>query len=373
MLFFVTVFLSYSNGANDNFKGVATLFGCGTASYKRAIWWATATTFAGSVCAIFFAQELVKIFSGKGLVPDALSSSPYFLVAVALGAALTVLLATLTGFPVSTTHGLTGSLLGAGLIAAGSAVNFSNLGRSFLLPLIISPILAVVAGAICYFIFHSIRVATGITEETCVCIGTTATAVPVSNSAAPGLAIAQSMRVPLLSATVDQTANCIKIYKGNVLGMTFQPVVDVAHYISAGAVGFARGMNDTSKIVAMMLIIQGLNIVHGMIAVAIGMAVGGLLNARKVGETMSRKITPMNSGQGFTANFVTAILVIFASITGAPVSTTHVSVGSIFGMGLVTKKANYKVIGQIALSWVLTLPIAAILSALVYLVITRIA
>src|SRR5690349_8646318 len=119
LLFLVTVFLAYTNGANDNFKGVATLFGSGTTNYRRAIWWATVTTFGGSVCAIFFAQQLVQSFSGKGLVPDSLSASPYFLVAVAFGAGATVLLATLTGFPISTTHAITGALVGVGLVAVG--------------------------------------------------------------------------------------------------------------------------------------------------------------------------------------------------------------------------------------------------------------
>ncbi len=103
-----------------------------------------------------------------------------------------------------------------------------------------------------------------------------------------------------------------------------------------------------------------------MISVAIIMALGGLLNAKKVGETMSKKITKMNSGQGFTANMITGLLVTTASIHGLPVSTTHVSVGSLFGIGAVTKKADYKIIGKIVLSWVLTLPIAAILSAIVF-------
>ena len=103
-----------------------------------------------------------------------------------------------------------------------------------------------------------------------------------------------------------------------------------------------------------------------MITVAVAMAIGGLLNAKKVGEMMSKKITPMNSGQGFTANLITGLLVTTASIHGLPVSTTHVSVGSIFGIGTVTKKADFKVIQNILLSWLLTLPIAAICSAIIY-------
>src|SRR6185436_20174663 len=112
LLFLATCFLAYSNGANDNFKGVASLFGSRTASYRAAISWATITTFAGSVAAIFLAEGLLKKFSGKGLVPDLLTGSPSFLLAVAIGAGATVILATLTGFPISTTHGLTGALVG---------------------------------------------------------------------------------------------------------------------------------------------------------------------------------------------------------------------------------------------------------------------
>lgn len=104
-----------------------------------------------------------------------------------------------------------------------------------------------------------------------------------------------------------------------------------------------------------------------MLAVACGMAVGGLLNARKVAITMSQKITRLNHGQGFTSNLVTALLVIFASRLGVPVSTTHVSVGSLFGIGLVTRRADLRVIVSIILSWVLTLPVAAILASGCYL------
>ena len=78
-LFLAVCFLAYSNGANDNFKGVATLFGSGTTNYRKAIWWATLCTAAGAICSIFFAQSLVAVFSGKGLVPADISASVAFL------------------------------------------------------------------------------------------------------------------------------------------------------------------------------------------------------------------------------------------------------------------------------------------------------
>jgi PiT family inorganic phosphate transporter len=86
---------------------------------------------------------------------------------------------------------------------------------------------------------------------------------------------------------------------------------------------------------------------------------------------MSKKITQMNHGQGFSANFCTGILVILASVFGLPVSTTHVAVGSLFGIGLTSGKANPKVMMGIVLSWIITLPCAAAISAAVYWVITR--
>src|SRR5947208_396734 len=118
------LFLAYSNGANDNFKGVATLFGSGTCSYRQALAWGTATTLAGSLLALYLAGGLVESFKGKGLVPDAVTRQPAFVLAVSLGAALTVLLATRLGLPVSTTHALTGGLVGAGLLASSGEVQF---------------------------------------------------------------------------------------------------------------------------------------------------------------------------------------------------------------------------------------------------------
>jgi PiT family inorganic phosphate transporter len=166
--------------------------------------------------------------------------------------------------------------------------------------------------------------------------------------------------------TRQQPETMAIIYTGEILGISAQRILNLLHYLSAGIVSFARGLNDTPKIVGLLLIINTIDIKFGMIAVAGVMAIGGLMNAKKVGVTMSKKITPMNPGQGFTANLVTGLLVTTASIHGLPVSTTHVSVGSIFGIGTATKKSDHKMVSKIILSWVLTLPIAAIGSGLVF-------
>ena len=363
VLLLATCFLAYSNGANDNFKGVASLFGSRTCSYRVAISWATITTFVGSIMSIFLAQTLLERFSGKGLVPEQLVGSEHFLLAVAIGTGLTVIVATLTGFPISTTHALTGAIIGCGFVTVGLQVNLSALGKAFILPLLLSPILAIAVAGIFYLFFHALRVATGTTKEWCICVGAEEHIVAMPQ---PSSSFALRSVTSTVTLSVDEQENCRERYIGSFLGIGSQQLMDAGHFLSAGVVSFARGINDTPKIVALLLLWKTLDIRWGFIAVAAAMAIGGLLNARKVAETMSRKITAMNHGQGFTANLTTAILVISASLFGLPVSTTHVSVGSIFGIGLTTGKANLRVMKAIAFSWLVTLPCAAILTGSIY-------
>lgn len=363
ILFLAACFLAWSNGANDNFKGVATLFGSGTTNYRGAITWATVTTFLGSVAAIFLAGVLVKNFSGKGLVPDALVQSPQFAVSIALGAALTVFLATKTGMPISTTHSLVGALFGSGVLAVGSAFNFTKLGHAFLMPLLVSPLMAAGVSLLAYVCFRWLRVKMGISKGTCVCVGGEYQPVAQLATENGNKMVGTEAFTPL---TIAGQQDCAEMYRGNFLGINAQQLLDYAHYLSAGVVSFARGLNDTPKIVGLLLVINALDIKWGMVAVAVAIALGGWFNARKVGETVSRKITPMNHGQGFTANLVTGLLVTTASLRGLPVSTTHVSVGSIFGIGTATRKADKSMVSKIFFSWLLTLPVAAICSAGVY-------
>jgi PiT family inorganic phosphate transporter len=360
LLFLSACFLAYSNGANDNFKGVATLFGSGTTNFKKAINWATVTTFSGSVAAIFLANELVKNFSGKGLVPDDLITVPIFAISIAFGAALTVFIATRIGMPISTTHSLVGALFGAGVMAVGSQFNFDKLIDKFIFPLIVSPLMAGVVSLIAYLIFRFLKTQFGVTKSTTLNIHEKQTVSKASLHMDNTSALKTSLAI---EATLK---NEVETYEGHIFGLNSQKVLDTLHYISAGIVSFARGLNDTPKIVGLLVIINAIDIKISMIIIAVVIALGGLINAKKVGITMSKKITPMNSGQGFTANLITGLLVTTASFHGMPVSTTHVSVGSIFGIGTATKKANYKMISKIVLSWLLTLPMAAIVSGILY-------
>jgi PiT family inorganic phosphate transporter len=314
-LLLISVFLlAYTNGANANFKGVASLYGSGTTSRRIASYWGTAATFAGSLTAIFLSSGLIKKFSGRGIVPDELIQSPTFLSSVAFGAALTSFLATRFGFPVSTTHALVGALLGAGLAGSGSDVQFPALGTSFLYPLFFSPLVAMFFGALVYWTLKNYGLAPNDRNRT----------------------------------------------------------LDSLHFLSTGAASFARGLNDTPKIAALLLASPIIDTRICFLAVAFSIALGGLFDAKRVAETLGKKVTDMNPGQGFAASLVTALLVTTASLHSLPVSTTHVSVGSLLGMGASTGQAKWRKVIEISFAWISTVPCGAILAAISYFIINQI-
>jgi PiT family inorganic phosphate transporter len=185
--------------------------------------------------------------------------------------------------------------------------------------------------------------------------------------------MAMTITVPRIDIFVGNRESCafqaVEVYSGKMLGLSVQKALDILHFISAGAVSFARGLNDTPKIVALAVASGALGLGTNIALVAAAIALGGILSAKKVAHTMSQRITDINHGQGLTANLITAFLVIFASRFGLPVSTTHVSCGALFGIGLTNGQARWKVIGGIFGAWIMTLPIAAVMSGAIYWVI----
>ena len=357
-LTFAAVLVAFVNGANDNFKGVATLHGSGTLGYRTALAWATVTTLGGSFGAALLSGSLVARFSGKGLVDAAVAADPVFLLAVAGGAAGTVLLATRLGFPISTTHALTGALVGAGVVVAGPGqVAYGTLGRAFALPLLASPLVSMALTAALYASLRRARWGLGITEDDCVCVGEQA---PLAAAVYGGRSILVGGGPGI---TLDRIHRCERRYTGAAFGIRVQAALNGLHVLSGGAVGFARGLNDTPKILALLVSARAVGLHDGLGLLALAMAAGGLLGARRVARTMAFGITGMNHGQGFTANLVTAALVTLASRLALPVSTTHVSCGALFGIGVVNGEARWRTVAQVLTAWVTTLPVAATLAA----------
>ena len=304
LLGFAALFLAFSNGANDNFKGFATIWGSATLPYRSALILATIATVAGGLASVVLAEGLVSQFSGKGLVGDDLAGQPRFALAVATGAAATVMLATRLGFPISTTHALVGGLVGAGLAMSAQPIDLANLGSGFVVPLLVSPIVSA------------------------------------------GLGLSFFWFVRRLTGSGPSRG------KDTMLGRGL-------HLLSATSICFARGVNDAPKLAALLIGTRLLGEAGAALGVTVAMGVGGWLLSRRVAETMSHKINRLDHRQGITANLVTASLVLVASRLGLPVSTTHVSVGSIIGTGAGAGTLDRGVVASVLGSWVLTLPISA--------------
>jgi PiT family inorganic phosphate transporter len=133
---------------------------------------------------------------------------------------------------------------------------------------------------------------------------------------------------------------------------------EVIHWTSAGATCFSRTMNDTPKIAALVLTAKLAGPAPGFLMVGGLMAIGGLVAAKSVARTMSQKVTKIDPVAGMSANLVAAFLVAVASRFGVPVSTTHVTMGGIFGVGLKRREqTNWKMVSQIILAWIITMPL----------------
>ena len=341
--------VAFYNGANDNFKGLATVWGSNTLNYRSALTLATLATLAGCVASWLLADALIQQFSGRGLVPDTIVNTPQFALGVAAGAAFTVFLATCLGLPISTTHALIGALVGAGLGQVNGEIHFDKLAQSFLLPLLISPLIAASLGVVAYKILRARSAA-----QDCACV------VP-----APPLIIARANAASvhefsLPNIVIAENSACENVSVRS--RWSISRALDKLHIASALSICFARGLNDTPKLAALLLTARFFQHSYSVAVVSGVMALGGILAARKVAETMSHRITRLDASQGLAANLITAMLVIFASKFGMPVSTTHVSVGSIAGVGASARTLDWQALRNVTLSWVATLPLAALVA-----------
>ncbi len=329
VVFFMGVLLlSLANGANDNFKGMATLWGGGILSYRKALILANIATLAGGCAAFVLGAGLLSTFSGKGIVATEVLQSPQFVASFAIGAALTVICATWFKYPISTTHSILGSLAGAAFALPLANPLYGVLVQNAFLPLLLSPLIAV---GLTYVLW----------QVRCLVVGRFATATSGEGGAVQTIGTSNGV-------SNDNGAPS----EGNFFERS-------GHIASGFTVCFARGVNDTPKIASIWLLGStfDLSTFSIFVAIAVLMVIGSLMFSFNVAKVMSKEITGMSESQGFVGNFVTALLVLFASKLGLGVSTTHVSVGSLFGIGLVSGKAHWGKIQEIALAWVLTLPI----------------
>ncbi|CAE6731012.1 MULTISPECIES: inorganic phosphate transporter [Nitrospira] len=370
LTFVLVLSLACANGANDVSKAIATLVGSGVTNYRTAILWGTLWTMIGAGLSGLVATAMVKTFSQGLLAPDA-PASPPIAAAVLIGAVLWVLAASWSGLPVSTTHALTGAIVGVGLVAFGSeGLLWKGIGRKIVLPLILSPVLALMVSVI---VHRLVRTLAARWEGACVCVMPTARALVMIDAQGATRTLFQTAALgrPVVAVPVQ----CDRAgLSGLVVGL------DSIHWCSSGLASLARGTNDAPKIAAILLLgsavatwpsaaYQGV----ALIGVAMAMGVGSYLAGLRVTQVLAEKVTRMDHGEGLSANLTTSSLVMVSAVMGLPVSTTHVSSSAIIGIGLLkgVSAVRWSTVRDMVLAWVVTLPASGLLSALAYHLLTR--
>ena len=372
LLAFALVFaLAFANGANDVSKAIATLVGSGVTDYRSAIAWGTVWTVIGAAVAAFVARAMVNTFS-HGLLQSGTIIEPAAILAVLTGAMAWVLFASRTGLPVSTTHALTGAIVGTGFVAfAGEGLIWSAIGKNIALPLLLSPFLALTVSLL---IHPAVRALARRWEGACVCVMPASRAL-VSIDAHGGtrtLFQTTSFGSPVMAVP----SQCDRAgLQGLVVGL------DTIHWISSGLASFARGTNDAPKIVAMLLLGSATatwpsasSQLAAFGGVALAMGLGSYFGGLRVTEVLAEKVTKMNHAEGLSANLTTSLLVLVSGTLGLPVSTTHVSSSAIIGIGLLKglNAVRWTTVRGMVLAWVVTLPASALLACTAYLILTRV-
>jgi len=307
------ILFDFTNGFHDTANAMATSIATGALKPKVAVLLAGVLNFVGA----FLSVAVAKTISG-GLVDDT-KITPVVIFAGLVGAILWNLLTWLLGLPSSSSHALFGGLIGATWVAAGAgAIKFATVISKVLLPLVLSPIIAGIIGlAATYFLYR-------------------------------------------ITANSDDQV----VRKGFKL----------SQIVSASMVALAHGTNDAQKtmgIITLTLITvgtlpQGASPPYWVIfccALAIGL--GTSLGGWRIIQTMGKRISEIQSPQGFAAETSSAAVILTSAHLGFALSTTQVCTGSIFGAGAGRRLATvqWSVAGRMALAWLMTLPAAAIVGA----------
>jgi inorganic phosphate transporter, PiT family len=351
VIFLLVAALAAANGANDVSKGVATLAGAGVTRYRTAILWGAAATLAGGVLSVVTGHAMGKLFS-SGIIGGHPTNA--FALAALAGTFAWVLLASIARLPVSTTHALVGSLIGAGLLFAPGALHWEILFTKVALPLLLSIVAA-------YGISFVLSAAGQVWR------GRRRPQTPTVPADTPGhdAAVAGDGATVAVVTAVQRSVAAGK-RQARLAGQALAGL----HWLSSGATCAARALNDTPKIAAVgafALVPAGLTATQVTLLVAAAMTLGSLLGIR-VARTLGERVVKMSHVEGFRANVVTALLVGAGAREGWPMSTTHVSTGAITGIpGTKLGRLNRRLIRDFLIAWTVTPVSGAAVAVFVYL------
>jgi len=394
------LYMTWGIGANDVANAMGTSVGARAITVKQAILIAAIFEFTGA----FIAGGNVTSTIRKGIVdPTGIANQPEILVfgmlAALLAAAVWLMIASWRGWPVSTTHSIVGALVGFAIVGIGvDAVHWGKMGE-IVASWVISP---AVGGFLAFTLMISIRKFILNTESPfesarkwgpvyVFLLGFIISlvtlfkglkhlkldlSVPMSFLAALvfGLIIALAGWALIRRVKVDPDAD--REYHFASVEKIFTPMM----IFSACSMAFAHGSNDVANGIGPLAAVAGVISSGGEIAqkaelplwilalggggIVLGLATLGY----RVMRTIGTRITELTPTRGFSAELAAAATVVLASRTGMPVSTTHILVGAVIGVGLArgVGAIDMRVIGKIIVSWVVTLPAGGILAALFF-------
>ncbi|WP_079203662.1 inorganic phosphate transporter [Pseudomonas sp. CC6-YY-74] len=396
-------FMAWGVGANDVANAMGTSVGSQALTIKQAILVAMVFEFAGAYLAGGQVTETIK----SGIV-DATLITPDLMVlgmmSALLAAGTWLLIASMRGWPVSTTHSIVGAVIGFAAVGVSmDAVNWAGVGP-IVASWVISPVLS---GTVAFGLFVSVQKLIIDTDEpflnakrfvplymfltgfmvSLVTVTKGLKHIGLNLSGAEGLVIALGIGALVMLLGIVLLSR-IKIDVEADKGFHYasvEKVFAVLMIFTACSMAFAHGSNDVANAVGPLAAIVGV-IQSGGEAVgakaalpawvlllgAIGIVIGLATYGYKVIATIGKQITELTPSRGFAAELATATTVVGASAIGLPVSTTHTLVGAVLGVGLARGigALNLGVIGKIFMSWLVTLPVGAAL-AIVFFYILR--
>ncbi|MCC7279115.1 MAG: inorganic phosphate transporter [Chromatiaceae bacterium] len=405
LAFVFGLYMTWGIGANDVGNAMGTSVGSGAITVKQAVIIAGIFEFAGA----FLAGGTVAGTIKSGIIdPAVLASTPHLLIygmlASLLASGIWLMVASGRGWPVSTTHTIVGALVGFGVAGIGMhAVKWGGLGE-IVASWFISP---VTGGIIALVLMLSVRKLVFETDDPfgnakkwapfyVFLVGYIVALVTISKglknfnlhfstleeqigSIAAGIVCAILGTILVNKVKVDNKAD--KSFHYASVEKVFTPMM----VFTAAAMSFAHGSNDVANgigpIAAVLSLVDTGTLASkapvpwwvllvGGIAIVVGLATYGY----KVMETIGSKITELTPSRGYCATLASSATVIVASGLGMPVSTTHIAVGAVMGVGLARGigALDLRVLGNIVLSWFITLPVGAALAAIFFYILKAI-
>lgn len=380
--------MAFNLGANDVANSMASAVGARAITVKQALFIAGILNVVG---AVFFGAQVTATIS-KGIINPSNISDPKLIMlgmfAALISAGFWVLVSTLSGLPVSSTHSIVGGIFGFGLVVGGpNVVNWGKMG-GVVLSWIISPFFAALIG---FFVFSHIRkyilFQRDYLEKAKIWaprwIGITFALICGSflykTPAGKNLHLVwyQSLLVIIFTGLIFWIIGRFIIRK--LFAETIKSAESVEEIfrrlqiLTSCYMALSHGANDVANAVGPVAAVYLIAKLHTFSPTAqvpisflllggVGIATGIYLLGRKVIATVGKKITTLTNTRGFAVDFGAATTVLLASNLGLPVSTTHSAVGSVIGVGLARgfSAVNFKILWKIFLYWILTVPFAAL-------------